>query len=171
MRSLLVAAALITTWTIVPASAAVVLADDIGGKMEDYTSKFQQLRRSGEAVVIDGKCFSACTMVLGILPSNRICATQNAVLGFHAAWMYDTAGKRVPSPVGTRDLMKTYPSSVRAWISRNGGLRPQMTYLQGSALAAIVRPCASGGRDRLVEIGHARSGRSKNDRLRAAGEF
>jgi hypothetical protein len=146
MRLLLIAAALISTWTVLPASAAVVLSDDIGGKMEDYISRFRQLRRSGETVVIDGKCYSACTMVLGLLPSNRVCATQNAVFGFHAAWMYDTAGNRVPSPVGTRDLMKAYPAAVRAWLSRNGGLRPEMMYLQGRALAAIVRLCVAGER-------------------------
>jgi len=147
MRLLLIAAAaVISTWTALPVSAAVILTDDIGGKMEDYNSKFQRLRRSGEAVVIDGKCYSACTMILGLLPPNRVCATQNAVFGFHAAWMFDTAGNRVSSPSGTRDLLKTYPASVRAWISRNGGLRPEMMYLQGRALAAIVRPCAAGER-------------------------
>ncbi len=145
VRLLVVAAALISIWTALPASAAVVFSDDIGGKLEDYTSKFLQLRRSSETIVIDGKCFSACTMLLGILSPNRICATQNAVLGFHAAWMYDTAGHRIPSPAGTRELMKTYPASIRVWLSRNGGLRPRMTYLQGRALAALVRPCAAGG--------------------------
>src|SRR3974390_2985434 len=90
MRLLLIAAALISTWTALPGSAAVVLSDDIGGKMEEYNSKFQQLRRSGEAVVIDGKCYSACTMILGLLPPNRVCATSNAVFGFHAAWMFAT---------------------------------------------------------------------------------
>jgi len=75
------------------------------------------------------------------VPLNRVCATPNAVLGFHAAWMYDTSGNRVASASGTRDLMKTYPAAVRAWIERNGGLKPNMMYLRGRALAAIVAPC------------------------------
>ena len=58
--------------------------------------------------------------------------------------MYDNAGNRVTSTSGTRDLMKTYPSSIRAWIARNGGLKPSMTYLRGRALAAIVTSCDIG---------------------------
>ena len=132
--------------SIAPAFATVVLSDDIGGKMEEYTARFQRVRNSGETVVIDGTCLSACTMVLGLVPRSRICATENAVLGFHAAWMYDNAGNRVASASGTRDLMRFYPSSIRAWIARNGGLKPSMMYLRGRALAAIVTPCDHGSR-------------------------
>ena len=141
MRAKLLAAAFLSALTVTSASAMVVLSDDKGGKMEEYTARFQQMRNSGETVVIDGTCLSACTMVLGLVPLNRVCATQNAVLGFHAAWMYDTSGNRVASASGTRDLMETYPAAVRAWIERNGGLKPNMMYLRGRALAAIVAPC------------------------------
>ena len=135
---------LLGAWSVTPASATVVLRDDSGGKMEEYTARFQQVRNSGETVVIDGTCLSACTMVLGLVPRNRICTTENAVLGFHAAWMYDNAGNRIASASGTRDLMKSYPSSIRAWIARNGGLKSSMMYLRGRALAAIVTPCDHG---------------------------
>ena len=141
-----VVAVLLAAWSVEPAFATVVLSDDSGGKMEEYTARFQQVRNSGESVVIDGTCLSACTMVLGLVPRNRICATENAVFGFHAAWMYDNAGNRVASAAGTRDLMKFYPSSIRAWIARNGGLKPSMMYLRGHALAAIVTPCEHGSR-------------------------
>ena len=132
------------------ASASVVLGGDSGGKMEEYAARFQQVRASGETVVIDGTCNSACTMVLGLVPRNRVCATENAVLGFHAAWMYDNGGNRVASASGTRDLMKTYPASVRAWIARNGGLNQEMMYLRGRALAAIVKPCDEASRSASV---------------------
>ncbi len=123
------------------ASATVRIDGDNGGKMEDYTSRYRQVRDSGEQVVIDGACMSACTMVLGLVPRERICATPNAVLGFHAAWEYDKSGARIASPSGTRDLMRTYPAAVRAWISSHGGLTPNVMYLRGRALAAIVAPC------------------------------
>jgi hypothetical protein len=132
--------------TATSAGATVVLSGDSGGKMEEYTARFQQVRASGDTVVIDGNCLSACTMVLGMVPRDRVCATANAVLGFHAAWMYDTAGNRVASPSGTRDLMRAYPASIRAWIARNGGLKPNMMYLRGRALAAIVKPCGDSSR-------------------------
>jgi hypothetical protein len=147
MRARLIAAAIVSTaLTVTSASATVIISDDIGGKMQDYTTRFRQVRDSGEAVVIAGTCVSACTMVLGLVPSDRICATHNAVLGFHAAWMFDNSGKRVVSASGTQDLMKTYPAPVRAWIAQHGGLTPKMMYLRGRDLAAIVAPCRNGSR-------------------------
>ena len=123
------------------ACAMVLIGGDNGGMMEEYTSRYRQVRDSGEQVVIDGTCMSACTMVLGLVPRERICATANAVLGFHAAWEYDKSGARIASPSGTRDLMRTYPAAVRVWISNHGGLTPNVLYLRGRALSAIVAPC------------------------------
>src|SRR5947209_8675894 len=143
MRARLIAAVILTTLTVTLASATVIISDDIGGKVQDYTAHFRQVRDSGEPVVIAGTCVSACTMVLGLVPSDRVCATHNAVLGFHAAWMFDNSGKRVVSASGTQDLMNTYPAPVRAWIARHGGLTPKMMYLRGRDLAAIVAPCNS----------------------------
>ena len=80
-------------------------------------------------------------MVLGLVPRDQICATPNAVLGFHAAWQFDKSGARIASPSGTHDLLKTYPASVRAWIARHGGLTPNIKFVRGPDLAAIVAPC------------------------------
>lgn len=146
MRARLIAAAVISALTVTSASATVIISDDIGGKMQDYTARFRQVRASGEPVVIAGTCVSACTMVLGLVPSDRICATHNAVLGFHAAWMFDNSGKRVVNASGTQDLMNTYPAPVRAWITQHGGLTPKMIYLRGRDLAAIVGSCSNGSR-------------------------
>jgi hypothetical protein len=147
MRPHLIAAAIVSAaLTVTSASATVVLNDDIGGKMEEYTARFQQVRDSGEPVVIDGTCLSACTMVLGLVPRGQICATHNAMLGFHAAWTYDKSGGRVASASGTWNLMKAYPAPVRAWIARHGGLTPKMMYLRGRDLAAIVAPCGNASR-------------------------
>jgi len=141
MRACLIAAVVSTALTVTSASATEIISDDVGGKMQEYTTHFRQVRDSGEPVVIAGTCVSACTMVLGLVPSDRICATHNAVLGFHAAWTFDNSGKRIVSASGTQDLMNTYPAPVRAWIARHGGLTPRMLYLRGRDLAAIVAPC------------------------------
>jgi hypothetical protein len=143
MRVCLVLAVLVTALIATSASATVIISDDIGGKMRDYATRFRQVRDSGEPVVISGTCVSACTMVLGLVPSDRICATPNAALGFHAAWMFDESGNRVVSASGTQGLMEIYPASVRAWIARRGGLTRKMMYLRGRDLAAIVAPCSS----------------------------
>ncbi|MBE0703359.1 MAG: hypothetical protein IH582_09345, partial [Afipia sp.] len=61
------------------ASHAVVrIADDRGGRIGTYVDKYQNLRTSGETVVIDGLCASACTIVLGAVPHDRICVTSRA---------------------------------------------------------------------------------------------
>ena len=129
-----------------PAFATVLINGDNGGKMEDYTARFRQVRDSGESVIIDGTCMSACTMVLGLVPHDRICATPNAVLGFHAAWEFNKSGDRIASPSGTRVLMKIYPASVRAWITRHGGLSPNMMLLRGRDLAGIIKSCDNASR-------------------------
>jgi len=153
MRAHLIAAVVSTALTVTSASATVIISDNVGGKMRDYTTHFQQVRDSGEPVVIAGTCVSACTMVLGFVSSDRICATPNAVLGFHSAWMFDKSGKRVVSASGTQDLMNAYPAPVRAWIARHGGLTPKMIYLRGRDLAAIVAPCDS---SRVASVSHAK---------------
>src|SRR5229473_1125718 len=163
MRARLIAAVVSAALTVTSASATVIISDDVGGKMQDYTTHFRQVRDSGEPVVISGTCVSACTMVLGFVPSDRICATHNAVLGFHAAWMFDNSGKRVVSASGTQDLMKTYPAPVRAWIARHGGLTPKMMYLRGRDLAAIVAPCNS---SRVASVSRALSNCRSTPRLR-----
>jgi hypothetical protein len=101
----------------------------------------EMLRSSGENVVIDGNCLSACTLVLGLVPRARICATPRARLGFHAAWMPDSDGRPVTSPMGTQALWNIYPASVRRWISQHGGLSRKMIYLEGRALGGIVASC------------------------------
>lgn len=126
------------------ASAAVLIGGDNGGRMDDYWTRFRKLRNSGEAVVINGTCNSACTMVLGMVPPERICATPNAVLGFHAAWEFSRSGARITSRSGTRELMKTYPSAVRTWITRHGGLTRGMKFMRGADLSAIIAPCSPG---------------------------
>ena len=90
--------------TVVPADAAMRIAEDRGGQIGHYMRTFAAVRSSGEQVVIDGNCLSACTLVLGLVPRERICATSRARLGFHAAWMPDAYGRPITSPMGTQAL-------------------------------------------------------------------
>src|SRR5262245_45088590 len=71
-----------------PAFADLRITRDFGGYVDQYKAKYEKLRDKGERVIIDGICNSACTLVLGIVPLNRICATPRASLGFHQAY-YD----------------------------------------------------------------------------------
>ena len=127
-----------------PAFAELRITRDHGGYVDQYKAKYAKLRDNGERVIIDGICNSACTLVLGIVPLNRICVTPKASLGFHQAY-YDkrwTAGLRVTSIAGTDELMSYYPASVKDWIGRQGGLSAQMKKVfNGTELWAIVDPC------------------------------
>ena len=123
------------------ANAEVRITDDKGGSLGEYFARYQGIRDSGDTVVIDGACLSACTLVLGILPRDKVCATDGARLGFHAAWRPDGLGGRNLAADQTQRMMRSYPASVRRWITRQGGLTSQMVFLHGRALNAIVRRC------------------------------
>lgn len=142
IRGLLLLLAVLFVSGTAPAGATMRIAEDRGGQIGQYLEAYALLRSSGERVVVDGNCLSACTLLLGVIPRDRICATERARFGFHAAWMPDQDGRPITSPMGTQALWRLYPSSVRKWIARNGGLSRKMIYLQGRALAGIVPSCA-----------------------------
>ena len=124
-----------------PSHAEVRIADDRGGRIGTYVDKYQGLRNSGEAVIIDGLCASACTIVLGAISRERICVTSHAALGFHAAWDFGANGRAITNPEATQMLYSMYPSSVKRWISARGGLTPHMIFLRGKELQALFKPC------------------------------
>jgi hypothetical protein len=141
VRATLIGAAFLSITAITGASATMRISDDIGGRIGTYVDQYSQVRNSGERVVIDGACLSACTLVLGIVPRNRICVTRRATLGFHAAWMPGPNGKPVPSAVGTQALWDMYPSHVRQWINSRGGLSAKMMFLRGKELMSMYPEC------------------------------
>ena len=143
IRSLMLGAAVLV-FSITSASATIRIAEDRGGQIGHYLQTFTSVRSSGETVVIDGNCLSACTLVLGLVPHERICATQRARFGFHAAWMPDHNGRPVTSPLGTEALWSIYPASVKRWINRHGGLSRKMIFMEGPELNGIVASCDRG---------------------------
>src|SRR5882757_11332771 len=79
----------------VRASDGVVrIVEDRRGRIETYVDKYQGVRSSGEMVIIDGFCASACTIVLGTVSRDKICVTSRAKLGFHAAWNPGSSGRK-----------------------------------------------------------------------------
>lgn len=123
------------------AQAALRISNDQGGQIGPYVDTFVSVRKSGQRVIIDGPCLSACTIVLGILPRERICVTDRARLGFHAAWLPDANGRPVRSHPGTKALWDLYPSHVRTWLKKRGGLQARMVYLSGAELKSMYSAC------------------------------
>ena len=127
--------------------AAVRIADDRGGRIGTYVNKYQDLRSSGESVIIDGLCASACTIVLSAVPQDKICVTSRATLGFHAAWDFGANGRTITDREATMMLYSMYPMPVRRWIAARGGLTPHMIFLRGKVLQAMYKPCYLGARN------------------------
>lgn len=134
--------ALATLAGVSSASAQFRIAEDRGGQIGSYLQQYAAIRASGERVIIDGNCLSACTLVLGTVPQDRICVTARANLGFHAAWDMAPSGRPVFSAEGTQLLWDFYPANIRRWISRKGGLTPKMIYLHGRELRSMYASCS-----------------------------
>src|ERR1044072_6830045 len=81
-----------------PAAAEVRILASPGGEVGPFLDLFARVRASGERVVIDGPCLSACTLVLSTVPNDRICVTRRAILGFHAARSMDARGRFYAEP-------------------------------------------------------------------------
>jgi hypothetical protein len=126
---------------IAPLRAEVRILASPGGQVGPFLDMFDRVRESGERVVIDGPCLSACTLVLSTVPSERICVTRRAVLGFHAARSIDQRGRMYAEPEASQAVLDAYPAAVRNWISRRGGLSSRLLLLRGRELAAIYRSC------------------------------
>jgi hypothetical protein len=123
------------------ARAEVRILKSPGGEVGPFLDLFEKVRDSGERVVIDGPCLSACTLVLSLVPSERICVTRRAVLGFHAARSIDRRGRIYAEPEASRLVLEAYPDPVRSWIIRRGGLTSHLLLLRGRELAAMYRVC------------------------------
>jgi hypothetical protein len=127
--------------------ATPVVADEVrilssrGGEVGGFLDLFEGVRKTGDRVVIDGPCLSACTLVLSVVPSSRICVTRRAILGFHAARSIDRRGRLYAEPEATERMTELYPAPIRDWIRRHGGLTSRLLVLRGRELAGFYTAC------------------------------
>jgi hypothetical protein len=134
-------AAVLCGFILPSAQAEIRILGSSGGEVGPFLDLFERVRASGERVVIDGPCLSACTLVLSMVPNDRICVTRRAVLGFHAARSIDTRGRIYAEPQASELVLEAYPSAVRGWIRHRGGLTSRLLLLRGRELAAIYPSC------------------------------
>jgi len=123
------------------ASAEIRILASPGGEVGSFLDLFERVRQSGERVVIDGPCLSACTLVVSMVPETRICVTRRAILGFHAARSVDRRGRTYAEPEASQLVLQAYPGPVRDWITRHGGLTSRLLLLRGRELATIYPRC------------------------------
>ncbi len=124
-----------------PASADLRIRASPGGQIGRFVDLFEAVRQSGERVIIDGPCLSACTLVTSVLPRSQICVTRRAALGFHAARSVDRYGRFRLEQEASAAVLDAYPMPVRSWIIRHGGLTSRLIVLRGRELAAMYPRC------------------------------
>jgi hypothetical protein len=139
--SICAAAVVLSALTAAPVQAEVRILGSPGGQVGPFLDMFERVRDSGERVVIDGPCLSACTLVLSMVPAERICVTRRAVLGFHAARSMDRRGRMYAEREASDLVLRAYPSGVRNWIVQRGGLTSRLLLLRGRELAAFYQSC------------------------------
>jgi hypothetical protein len=130
VRELLLAAVLLLSASVVRAEV-VNVSDDHGGLVASYQSQWQGLAARGVSVRIVGPCVSACTVLVGYIPRERICVMPGAYFGFHWA----------TTQFHTQELWNIYPADIRQWISQHGGLTNQLIWLQAPAIYRYFRKC------------------------------
>jgi hypothetical protein len=131
--------------TILPAPAAQRVTFSPGGRIDHFYETYTQWRLSGELVVIDGFCISACTFAVGLIPPDRLCVTPYARFAFHSATYTNHQGQRVFAREGSRLAWYIYPQNVRELLLRRGWQKgmehDELIYVEGKELHTIVRPC------------------------------
>jgi hypothetical protein len=137
-----IVAAVLLLLGLAPAFADVRILASPGGEVGPFLKLFETIRYSGERVIIDGPCYSACTLLLSTVSRSHICVTSRAVLGFHAARLVDQDGREYDASNATHLVSATYPEPIRAWIARHGGLRARPILLRGRELAALYPHCS-----------------------------
>jgi hypothetical protein len=126
------------------ANATVVITRDPGGLIDAFFDKYEAIRASGDQVIVAGPCLSSCTMMLGIVPDRKICATPHGVFGFHSGMEMLPGQPMRYSTYWTQVMWRGYPERVRSLLrSRgwNGGPHPSLIMIHATD---IVRPCPAG---------------------------
>jgi len=112
---------------------------DPGGNVAAHIYTYTQVNAEYDRVVIDGRCKSACTAVLGVVPLKKICITPDGYFMFHAAHYRD----RSFNFGQTQLMMSAYAPEVRTWVIKHHALEQvdPYTYLYARNVT-FIRHCS-----------------------------
>lgn len=117
------------------------IQNDSGGELGAYLARAGLMRACGDAVQVSGYCHSACTFYLS---APGLCVRPGASFGFHEAY-YPGGARLGPALLAAtkRQMMDSYPPSIRAWLNRQGGLSPAMKILSATQAVRMgaVKAC------------------------------
>ena len=123
-----VAVAALLTFTL-PAGA-ITISNDNGGSVWTYYMEAQKHTN----VRIIGNCFSACTLYLR---AQNVCVTEKAALGFHKVY----GSTKQMNDLGQQLMMREYPSKIKNWIKKNGGLTSNLKILEAPEIFQYFKKC------------------------------
>jgi len=130
-----------------------VIKRDMGGKAQTYVNRWSNLSREGRKIVIDGPCYSACTLVLHNQFKLDVCVTDRAKLGFHQPFRTDRFGfvRRDAKELELIDEVWTYMLSglpiglrkiaAKAPDPKRGARKTKMLVVSSPELQKFVKPC------------------------------
>ena len=129
LRTILAVVALLF---VVSAHAETIdVSDSHGGLVAEYNAKWASLAAQGVNVRVVGPCQSACTVLLGHIPHDRICVTPAASFGFHLA----------KTARSTATLWSSYSSNIQAWINQHGGLKAEFIWMRAPDTYQFFHKC------------------------------
>jgi hypothetical protein len=96
-----------------------VLYFEPGGVLHEHMQRWRELVQTGSDVEVRGPCFSACTMIMAVVPKERLCFGDYASLQFHLAT--DRASGRIAINASMWMLMQ-YPRDIYDWPMARGGV-------------------------------------------------
>lgn len=127
---------------------------DPGGNIGQYVMWWERVRDSGAQVMVDGECISACTLLMGIIPPERVCMTDRASFGIHQAATgdVDKAGNPVGDPELTKRVQRLfYPKIVKDWIAawekEHGPLTLDVIYMMPEDMKGYYKMCENQPKD------------------------
>lgn len=123
---------------ILQAGGALVIRFDPGGPLGARNAEIRALQASGRRVELRGRCYSACTMYLG-LPNT--CVAPAAWLGFHGPSQHGTTLPPAGFEYWSQIMARNYREPLRSWFLREGRYRTTDYYLiSGTALIHMGYP-------------------------------
>lgn len=156
-----------------PVSAETIVTANDGGVVQDFYVEVMSHQMRKERIVIDGPCYSACTLALHLADQKLMCATPRALFGFHRAFSGKPGTPEYEDDGGwTGALEELYPAKVSAFLKARGGLSHKWILLAGDEMQAIVPMCPEGtvtpdGEDKMLVPDRKREGSSDTDAKRS----
>jgi len=123
---------LLASVSLQPAHAETVdVFDNHGGSVVEYDARWADIAARGASVRIVGPCQSACTVLLGHIPRDKICVTPAAAFGFHLAHL----------AAATATLWNAYQPDIRDWINQHGGLTQDFIWMRAPDIYRYFKKC------------------------------